>query len=905
MKHGSKHNPTTMTTNPTFTKPSQAKALLLAFKIHYSLKMRALRMSLVVLLMLVAAVTMAETVDRGRARQAATTFLNNNGAQTRGLKDVTSATGFSNVYVFTTENSFVLMAADDRVQPILGYSLTGRFDIEHMPDNKRVWIEGYGDEIQYAIAHQTRASAEVAQQWRDLVEGNPRSGRATTEVAPLVQTQWNQDAPYNMLCPGGTVTGCVATAMAQIMKYWNYPEHGVGSHSYNHATYGELSADFQSTIYDWDNMTNTYDTVSTETEKLAVATLMYHCGVSVDMNYSLNGSSAGSAIVAEALRNYFNYSSETVYLSRSGYDDDVWIGMLKADLDLNRPIWYRGVSSLVGHAFVFDGYNSDDYFHVNWGWGGYCDEYYVVNNLNPGPGGIGSGAYGVYNDSQGAVFGLHPSECTADAPSDLTYMLDGRNVTLSWSAAAGASGYKVYHSDLFIGDASATSFTDVAPYGSSVYYVRSVDSLGVLSLSSNAVTVTIDYPIPVVDDLEATVSDHDVNLTWSAPDWCYPETPSAMMTYGNGNCYGGIGSNGSYDFYWGHRYLASNLDSYDNMKVYKVSFYANETGPYKVFVYNGTTSNHPQTLLLQQSFSVGATGWWDVDLSTPIQIDASQDLWVFICDPESRACPATFCIYSGSEGNYYSGDPASGVSNYLNTAFLIRTFVTDGVYTYNVYRNDTCIANNVNGTSYTDANLTDGVYSYYLKTNYYGGETDASNQAVALIGVSVVDLAEGQNWFSPNVDITLDDLKAALVAAAPGTAITIQSQTLNTSYNPNNGRWTGQLTTLDVTRMYVITVTTDCEMVLNGMPVNPAEHPVTIASGANWIAYPLGQSTTLTEAFAGFAVQGDMVQSQTNNASYIRNNWMGQLTELVPGKGYIYNSAATESRIFYFPTSAK
>ena len=168
-----------------------------------------------------------------------------------------------------------------------------------------------------------------------------------------------------------------------------------------------------------------------------------------------------------------------------------------------------------------------------------------------------------------------------------------------------------------------------------------------------------------------------------------------------------------------------------------------------------------------------------------------------------------------------------------------------------------------------------------------------------------ITLSSGANWFSTNVDITLADLKAALVAAAPGTAITIQSQTLNTSYNPNNGRWTGQLTTLDVTRMYVITVTTDCEMVLNGMPVNPAEHPVTIASGANWIAYPLGQGMTLTEAFAGFAVQGDVVQSQTNNAQYIRNNWMGQLTELVPGKGYIYNSAATESRVFTFPAGAK
>ena len=166
--------------------------------------------------------------------------------------------------------------------------------------------------------------------------------------------------------------------------------------------------------------------------------------------------------------------------------------------------------------------------------------------------------------------------------------------------------------------------------------------------------------------------------------------------------------------------------------------------------------------------------------------------------------------------------------------------------------------------------------------------------------VQTIALAEGQNWFSTRVDITLDDLKAALVAAAPGTAITIQSQTLNTTYNPANGRWTGRLTSLDVTQMYVIIVATDCEMTLEGMPVDPATHPITIESGVNWIAYPLGENMTLTEAFAGFAVNGDVVQSQTNNASYIRNRWQGQLTELVPGQGYIYDSSTSESRTFTF-----
>ena len=209
----------------------------------------------------------ANPVDVEIARQVAKTFLNNNGAQTTGLRDVSTEAELSNVYVFTTENSFVLIAADDCSQPVLGYSLTSRFDVENMPANKASWIQTYGDGIRYAVEHQMRASSEVLQEWNDLASGNPNTGRATTVVAPLLQTQWSQDSPFNMLCPSNCVTGCVATAMAQVMKYWNYPQHGIGWHSYHHSNYGELSADFQTTNYDWNNMTNTYGNSSTYTQK--------------------------------------------------------------------------------------------------------------------------------------------------------------------------------------------------------------------------------------------------------------------------------------------------------------------------------------------------------------------------------------------------------------------------------------------------------------------------------------------------------------------------------------------------------------------------------------------------------------------------------------------------------------
>jgi hypothetical protein len=169
-----------------------------------------------------------------------------------------------------------------------------------------------------------------------------------------------------------------------------------------------------------------------------------------------------------------------------------------------------------------------------------------------------------------------------------------------------------------------------------------------------------------------------------------------------------------------------------------------------------------------------------------------------------------------------------------------------------------------------------------------------------------INLVAGTNWVSANVEITLDDLKAALVAASPNAAITIKSQTQKATYNPSNGRWTGRLTTFDLSQMYKITVGSACEITFEGVRINPAEHPVTITPGANWIAYPLNTSMTPQEVFTGFAVPGDMVKSQSQKKQYNSNGrWTGQLGNLEPGKGYIYTSSATEDRVFVFPTGAK
>ena len=172
------------------------------------------------------AMIIADPVDTIRAQKAAKTFLSNNGMNTTRLTDLTAEAGFANLYVYNADQGFVVMAADDRVQPVLGYSLTGSFDPDAMPDNVRAWLQGYDDEIQFVVESHAKATPETKQQWQDL-ENGVRGTKATVVVEPLLSTMWDQGEPYYNLCPtatsGGTtyhaVTGCVATAMAQIMKY--------------------------------------------------------------------------------------------------------------------------------------------------------------------------------------------------------------------------------------------------------------------------------------------------------------------------------------------------------------------------------------------------------------------------------------------------------------------------------------------------------------------------------------------------------------------------------------------------------------------------------------------------------------------------------------------------------------
>lgn len=325
-------------------------------------------------------------------------------------------------YVFNrgTDGGFVIVGGDGAAEEILGYSDNGTFDFDRIPDNLRWWLGMYEQQICAAMEAGATAEARASQRGSTV-------RAAKTSIAPLIQTAWNQDAPYNNMCP--TVdgrpcyTGCVATAMAQIMKYHEYPTQGTGSHTYTYENEkGEQvtpeAVDFGSTTYDWANMIDDYAKSGggTAAQQEAVATLMYHCGISLDMAYGTGASGAYDMNVPNALTTYFGYDKALSLLYRDYYTNEDWEQLVYDELAAQRPVYYSGTTDKEeGHAFVCDGYSStNNAFHFNWGWGGYCDGYYLVSGaaaLTPSGSGIGGGEEGkgyIYN--QTVITGIQPDK---------------------------------------------------------------------------------------------------------------------------------------------------------------------------------------------------------------------------------------------------------------------------------------------------------------------------------------------------------------------------------------------------------------------------------------------------------------------------------------------------------------
>lgn len=359
---------------------------------------------LVLLLALGYSPLQAKRITQWQAQQQAYSFWGKQMPQKAKAKSRTATTASPSdaYYVFNNDaGGFVIIAGDDAVTPVLGYTSTGSFDAENLPDGLKDLLKSY--------------ERQIAALGDNYVANQTATRAAFTGEKLLKTAEWNQMAPFNKYTPNNYVTGCVATAGAIVMKHHGYPAKGTGSHSYtlNGKT---LSANFEHD-YDWASMPVKYDGTN-DAAFDGVARLMADLGVAVEMKYDKDGSGAYIGNLVTALQKYYGYSKLSHLMAIEDVGAEAWNGRLREEIDANRPVLYAASDpARGGHAFVIDGYK-DESFSVNWGWGGYCDGFYKIGALNPES--VGKPTGDKYNVGQSAVFGMEPSDGT-EKISDLGF----------------------------------------------------------------------------------------------------------------------------------------------------------------------------------------------------------------------------------------------------------------------------------------------------------------------------------------------------------------------------------------------------------------------------------------------------------------------------------------------------
>ncbi len=302
---------------------------------------------------------------------------------------------------------FVIVSAEDATTPVLGYSFDNNIDLNNLPPQLDYWLKNYSDQITYVRENHLVASEDIRSKWDLYLTDKPEITNfpKSKTIAPLLPCNWDQGKYYNELCPkdnggdaGHVYVGCVATAMAQVMFYYRYPQQGIGTHSYTHPTYGLQSANYGTTIYDWNAMLN-----QLPTNNLEVARISYQAGVSINMDYGAQGSGANTSSVPGALISHFGYNSSCIFYNRFSFSTVNWLNLIRGDLDLKRPVIYSGFpqGGGTGHCWLLDGYQNTDFYHMNFGWSGGSNGFFYVDNITP------QGA-GNFNSGHGAVFHTYP-----------------------------------------------------------------------------------------------------------------------------------------------------------------------------------------------------------------------------------------------------------------------------------------------------------------------------------------------------------------------------------------------------------------------------------------------------------------------------------------------------------------
>lgn len=619
-----------------------------------------------VMLFVVVFGTMANPVDVNRARRVASAFLTAKYHRTvDDLKVV--ETPYSSFYVFNAPSGFVMVAADDCASPILAYSLTATFRAEEMPSNLRSWLEGYENEVKgYGIkgtdgnAHGSKSGME--EEWARLLGGMAPQPRLTTNVAPLLTTTWDQSPYYNALCPYDTVygqltvAGCVATATAQIMKYWNHPATGYGTHAYlcnnGRISYGVLSADFGNTNYQWLSMPNALTSASSQAEVDAVATLIYHVGVASNMRYNVSVQGGSGTYnhndyypsAMSALVDHFKYAPDIVVVAPGSHNADAYSAMLRAELDLQRPILYDGRDAAGGHSFVCDGYDEDNMFHFNWGWGGYCDGYYALGALNPAPGGTGGNATYTFNMNNTAMLGIRPNN------------MFGMGGSVTVNTVGGTTGCTVSGDGTYdFGDTVTLWAVAAEGYRFAGWSDNSAANPRIFTMTGGNYTFTARFET-IGTDTMSYCGDMPFSSYWGE----HQE---------------------GFDKYWGIKLPASSLTPGRTLTA--VEFYVDNEytgGQFDVTVLSGTTA--PTDTVYSTSVWVGYEDrktWLPVFLRTPYTVEAGKSLWITFHNNDILF-PATLTYSCGNPDGFLYGPSFAPDLEWTRFSYMIRgLFVNPGM----------------------------------------------------------------------------------------------------------------------------------------------------------------------------------------------------------------------------------
>ncbi len=438
---------------------------------------------LFVVLVLSSATVRSGDVDIGRARKVAKNFY----AEKCKIKDDQIFFGEEHTilnkgivvgYVFNLNEGFIIISGTDAVMPVLAYSFESGHSGYDFPPAFEFWMENYKSQIRIAITEDRESRKSIHEIWERYSDNYFNSKEVLSEVQPLIHTTWHQGCYYNSYFPvdsaapcGHLWTGCVATAMGQIMKFYNYPKNGTGTYGYN-SSYGYVEADFENTEYDWIAMN--YHLTD---EDSSVAQLLYHCAISIHSQFYPNGTGAFDFDARNAFVNYFKYKPDAHFYWRDSYPGD-WKAMLRAELDEGRPVLYGGADSQTsaGHTLVCDGYQDTSFFHFNWGWNGIYNGYFYLDSL------IAGNNY--FDFQHDAVIGIAPDvgEIFIYPPLNIAASVISSSVTITWLAPELPSnleflGYSVFRNGNIVNGQIITelSFIDQnVPAGWQQYNVSAV-----------------------------------------------------------------------------------------------------------------------------------------------------------------------------------------------------------------------------------------------------------------------------------------------------------------------------------------------------------------------------------------------------------------------------------------------